>query len=297
MTDLGHSLPSPARRYFELNEGYGSPFVFHLSYRGFYSEVNNLLNAVIYGLGNRRRLIVDESEWCGGRWTDFYTVSLPDAPASVVSTVPEEWVINSVFHPHFNTIRQWSLNCGEVSFPELGIEGSIFEVKRLVARMLTQPVFRDKYRLQSPFAAFHIRRGDKTEGYERQGQRIVEGDHVPGSTYVEFLDRTAPKIQFIYVLTDDYCCVEEVRAAAPNRVVNSLCPRAERGFRIQDFYRLRVGERRAHLTRLVTETAIGARSDLFVGSYKSNTSRFVPLWHDRPERCFSVDSQQQWSPD
>src|SRR6516164_421004 len=103
MTDLGHSLPSPARRYFELNEGYGSPFVFHLSYRGFYSEVNNLLNAVIYGLGNRRRLIVDESEWCGGRWTDFYTVSLPDAPASVVSTVPEEWVINSVFHPHFNT--------------------------------------------------------------------------------------------------------------------------------------------------------------------------------------------------
>jgi hypothetical protein len=290
-------------RYLTLNESFGSPFVFKLTRRGFYSEVNNLLNAVLFGLTKRRRLIVDESDFEGQNWTDFFTANLPTAPSSLINTVPKEWFVDGNLHLGFRTIRNWVTRRHKkfplLWFPELGLGGSVFQVKRSVARMLATPRFSHDIpsELRRPFAAFHIRRGDKVEGYVFNDQLIREGDNVAALAYVDLLNRRAPKVRCIFVMTDDYRSVEDVKTAAPGRVVLSFCLPSERGYYQGEFTSLDVKRKRASLDRLIAEAEIAAASSLFVGGFKSNVARFVTLWHHQPRRCFSIDSMKRWSPE
>jgi hypothetical protein len=150
--------------------------------------------------------------------------------------------------------------------------------------------------LTRPFAAFHIRRGDKVEGYVIDGELIREGDNVAASAYVHLLNRRAPAVRSIFVMTDDYRCVEDVRTAAQGRIVQSLCLPSERGYRQDEFSALDGERKGASLRRLVAETEIAAASSLFIGGFKSNVARFVTLCHHRPGRCFSIDGQKRWSP-
>jgi hypothetical protein len=47
---------------------------------------------------------------------------------------------------------------------------------------------------------------------------------------------------------------------------------------------------------MVAEVEIACRSQLFVGGYQSNVSRYVALTHRCPRRCFSVNNQKRWHP-
>lgn len=281
-------------RYLTLNQSYGSPFVFNLTQRGFYSEVNNLLNAVLFGLAKRRRLIVDQSGFEGQHWTDFFTADLPTAPSSLIRTVPKEWLVDGVTHPGFRLIRKW-VTRRHTRFPWLWLPeigpGSVFDVKRSVARMLTTPRFSQDIpsELEPPFAAFHIRRGDKLD--------TREGDHVAASAYVDLLNRKAPEVRSIFVMTDDYRCVEEIQTASPERTVKSFCLPSERGYQQGEFSAMDVERKRASRKQLIAETQIAAASYLFIGGFKSNVARFVTLWHNQPARCFSIDGKKRWPPD
>jgi hypothetical protein len=289
-------------RYLTVNQSYSSPFIFKLTQRGFYSEVNTLLNAVLYGLAKRRRLIVDESGFEGQNWTDFFAAELPTAPSSLISTIPKEWFVDGVAHPGFYLIRKWAIRRHErfpfLWLPEIGLAGTVFQVKRSVARMLTTPRHSHDIpsELKRPFAAFHIRRGDKVGGYVVNGQVIREGDDIACSAYVDLLNRRAPAVRSIFVMTDDYRCVEEVRSAAPGRTVHSFCLPSERGYQQDEFSAFDLGRKSASLKRLVAETEIAAESDLFIGGFKSNVARFVTLWHRAPRRCVSIDGQKRWLP-
>jgi hypothetical protein len=289
-------------RYLAVNQSYSSPFVFKLTQRGFFSEVNNLLNAVLYGLAKRRRLIVDESGFEGQNWTDFFTASLPTAPSSLINTVPKEWFVDGVKHQGFYLIRKWAIRRHErfpfLWLPEIGLGGTVFRVQRSIARMLTTPRHPHDIpsELKRPFAAFHIRRGDKVGGYVINGQVIREGDDIASSVYVDLLNRKAPEVRSIFVMTDDYRCVEEVKAAATGRIVHAFCLPSERGYQQDEFSALDAGQKRTSLKRLVAEANIATMSDLFIGAFKSNVGRFVALWHHEPRRCFSVDGQKRWLP-
>lgn len=60
------------QRYRALNDSFGNPFVFALTDRGFFSEVNNLMDAMTYGLVLWRRLIVDQTAF-GSRAATYQT--------------------------------------------------------------------------------------------------------------------------------------------------------------------------------------------------------------------------------
>jgi hypothetical protein len=276
--------------------------VFKLTRRGFYSEVNNLLNAVTYSLATRRRLIVDETDFEGLRWTEFFSACLPSAPASVIQTVAPEWVIEGGGARHFWTISTWAAQRHRdrlpVSLPTLGIFGHLFSVKRSLAAVLTAP--RHKAMLPEglvpPFAAFHIRRGDKVNGYLVGDELVIEGDNVPSSAYVDMLERKAPNVRSIFVMADDHRSVDELRAVAGSRRVFTLCSPSEQGYKQSDFSANTLQNKADCLQRLLQETQIAASSAVFIGGFKSNVARFVPLWHRDPRMCFSIDGQRQWSP-
>ena len=93
------------QRYAELNSKFGNPFIYSLTRRGLFSEVNNLLNAIAYGLITRRRLFIDESTFGGLRWTDVFNTSLPTSED--FPHVSARWRMSSTLDPAFHTISNF----------------------------------------------------------------------------------------------------------------------------------------------------------------------------------------------
>lgn len=291
-------------KYLSVNESFSSPFVFRLTQRGFYSEINNLLNAVMFGLAHERRLVVDENQFGGLEWRNLFATSLPVGTTEVTAEVTADWMISGVFSPGFSAIQKWAndrfTSPGALSFPQLGMSGSFFHVKCELARMLTRPPSLPVVLpagLAEQFAAVHIRRGDKTEGFvSSKNQFIIEGDEVAPDVYIEKLANEAPEIRSIFVMTDDFKMIEDFRNAGRDYNICTFCEREENGYRQTEFWSLQPAEKTHRVRRLIAEVEIAAASSIFLGGYKSNVARYVPLLHKHPERCFSVDRQTTWHP-
>ncbi len=278
------------RRYLTVNAHNGRPFALKLTQRGFYSEVNNLLNVMLYGLIKGRRLVVDESEFDGESWSSFFLSKLPTGP---LEGVPPDWVLcgsaSSKFWKIRGDIARRHRQNTPVILPSLHIAGGIRRAKRDLANMIFVPRTSPPPRPQ-PYAAVHVRRGDKI------AHPAPEGEDISLEKYLSMICQKAPNIREVFVMTDDYTSVEEFRALAPDYTFDTLCDPQEKGYDQATFSAKTPAEKAASLDRLIYETQIAIRSDLFLGGFKSNVGRFITLIHDDPRRCFSMDSQTDWLP-
>lgn len=291
-------------RYLTINSSFDSPFVYRLTRRGFYSEINNLLNAVVFGLAHERQLIVDQSRFSDLDWQCLFATQLPIASSELTEKVPANWVISGLSSRNFHKIRRWAkwrhYSRIPLRFPQMQMGGSMFQVKREIAQMLTRPLVAATFPagLTEPFAAMHIRRGDKTEGNLNSKHRlIIEGDDIDPRFYIDKLMLKSPEIKSIFVMTDDYRMIEDLKLAGPDYSIFTFCSPEENGYRQPDFSSLEPVQKVDRIQRLIAETQIAAASSIFLGGFKSNVARFVRLWHAHPERCFSVDGQRWWLPD
>jgi hypothetical protein len=324
--------PMPAfdiKRYLEINDRSDDPFIFTLTNRGFFSEVNNLLNAIAFGLITKRRLSVVQQRSKGIEWNNFFDADLPRQKRRCGAPVDPEWVITGVFSRHFHTIRDemsklWDRR-DRLDIPSLGLRDvDIFQLRRILAYAFCgqrQPrIFGRSLRpartfagplaeqwgalgLQTrEFAAIHVRRGDKIEGedyIDASGQRVhgnPEGEMTPLSTYLDLIRQRAREVSTIFVMTDDYGAVEELRDLVPPQQVRTLCSKNASGYRNNQFYRMSRAKRIQSVEGLLAEVRIASQSALFLGPYKSNLSRFVTNIHRDPTRCVSVDAQLEWTP-
>jgi len=313
------SLPLiPIEHYHELNASYGEPFLFHLTNRGFFSEINNLLNAILYGLFHRRRLAVGEDHFRGLWWSDFFSTALPAERSGDRGRIPGAWQIHGVRTHAFQTLRRFvderHTTGAPLALPDLGLEAPVFTLKQLLAQSFCTPIGHggDDHQAAAiaavlvandlahePFAACHVRRGDKSEGYLRTfGKRVVEGEHTPMATYVERIGALAPELRTLFVLTDDHAVIEEaIRESAGHglRVVY-LCPPTRAGYSNRYFARTSREEKVEQLLEMLQEVWIASGSQLFLGGFKSNLGRFVVLTHRQPQLCHSIDAQRSWDP-
>ena len=109
--------------------------------------------------------------------------------------------------------------------------------------------------LTSPFAAVHVRRGDKTEGYtDDRGQIVIEGDEVAPQVYVKRLIPYAPEIKSIFVMTDDYRVIDDFRKVGRDYSIHTLCRREETGYSQLEFSSLDPVRKTDQIRRLIAET-------------------------------------------
>lgn len=293
--------------YLATNRAYGDPFVFHLADRGFFSEVNCLLNAVVYGLLVRRRIIVNGDAFAAGPWGDYFTGFLPaeDSPAMIATISPQSLASSSsskLFGQIRRRMQRWQRWRRPAFYPHIGICFGFFRPARAVAAVLTEPASQDwkQHVPPEPFAALHIRRGDKIEGpppSEGLSETMeAEGEAIPPERYVELAAARAPGVKTLFVLTDDFSAVEDLRAVASGYHIVTLAEPAERGYRQPSFDLLPLEAKRRQIQRLLVETKVAARSQVFIGGFKSNVARYIALTHDRPQACFSVDGLSHWIP-
>lgn len=292
--------------YLKINAKYSNPFLFSLTGRGFYSEINNLLNAILFGLITKRRLYVDQSKFADGglKWADLYQSDLPWPTKDVQDLIDPQWIIEGVGSEGFWYIRDFiNGRYHDKRFFLLrsyGFYRSIFAVKSHLACQFCQPVTPLDWPedLQVPYAAIHIRRGDKVKGYilPRSGNLIVEGEDVLLSDYLSTIHRQAPHLRSLFVMTDDYQVVNELQDMNPSLNIFTFCEEVDQGYTQDEFNGLGSQSKTMAIRKLISEVNIACNSQIFVGCYKSNVSRYVALTHKHPKHCYSADSQKDWLP-
>lgn len=289
-----------SERYLAANERFGRPFSLNLSKRGHYSEVNYVIAAMLYGLTRRRRLIVSDDNFDGMRWQNFYTSKLPDAPAQTI--IKPEWSALDENAKNFwamgRRAERWHRRKLPIWNHRLGLFDSAFDVARKLADAFCQPqqLIADPA-LKEPYAAIHIRRGDKIAGMLVNGKRTVpEAEDSPPEAFVALLRQHAPDVRLVWVMTDDFSVVNELRRLAPEFAFETMSTPADNGYDQADFCALPVEQKIAERTRLITETEVAIRSSVFIGSLKSNVGRFITLRHQNPSACFGIDGVKHWHP-
>lgn len=290
--------------YQSANRTFGNPIIFHLRSRGFFSEVNAALNAILYGLLERRRVVFDLSRFGGYSWTDFFTVDLPAPNNADRAVVLPDWVILGLRTPHFTTIRSaiaalW--RSGEVlAIPALNLTGTVFDLKRSLTAMFCQPrvMFDPAGVGLSPdaYTAIQVRRGDKVEGYiTGRGELRVEGELVRANAYLELMEQRGFERSAVFMMTDDYRAVEEFQQALPSSRLVTMCEPGEQGYRQAEFDKLDVATRQKAVSRLLSEIQVATASRGFIGPFRSNIALHIANNHIHPDLCFSSDSYQ-WTP-
>ncbi len=92
-----------------------------------------MVTAMIFALKEKRRLIVDDGSFNGYRWSDFFQSALPGDGANA-SVVAEADVVRGGASPAFWAMYEWLAGLWTsgtmLDFPEIGLSGSAFEVKR-----------------------------------------------------------------------------------------------------------------------------------------------------------------------
>ena len=285
-----------ADSYLELNAQFGSPVAYSLGNRGFYTEVNDVLNIVVYCLVHGRRLVVDQSQFGGFRWSNFFDTDLPRADTESESAVPPEARITGPRHPLFLEIQRWVERRYRYRVPmflsEMDFLGGLFGAKRQMAFILSRPhqSGSGRWPFTGEFATFQVRSGDRTD------IAVNRPADAPLSDYLGLLQKHASHLKSVFVMTDDFSVVEELRTLAPALRFESFCHATDRGFDPSRFAALSVDDRILSAKKVVSEVEIATQSAVFIGPFCSSLSRYVTLRHRTRKMCFSVDNQKSWVP-
>lgn len=140
-----------------------------------------------------------------------------------------------------------------------------------------------KNRINEPYHAIHVRRGDKL---------IFEAKPVPIRNYLKKLN--FEKVQILYVASDDDRSLLEVKSEASNLGLNKITILSQigpekNGYNQNDFNRMGEGDKKRCMVNLLTDFEILKAANTFVGSFSSNVSQIVHISR-LGNSSFSVDN-------
>ena len=300
-------------KYTQYNESFCRTCTFQIGKdAGFFSEYNNMILAMAYCLIHRVRFqITSEGANFNPKqgWKGFFLPFCQEAPNDVKHYKTADWrfalkriglhqdwyAITSLF-PYF-TFWKRQMRTQDVfgkcrdrrsmdryhSIRELGFEGDFQQLCAELVKMTWRYNEETEDRisrmiqtlnLPAHYVSVHVRRGDK----------IVEANHMPISQY---MDKLGDGCRNLFVATDDYSVVEEIRAHYPEWAIWTLCTPLERGYMQSAADQECAEEKDRNMITLFATMEILNRAELFVGTYSSNMGMFMGMRN--PSICRGVD--------
>ena len=298
--------------YRRVNEAFRRRMVYHVGVDcGLFVEMNYMVNAMLYCLIHHLRfqLYSEDANFGTGRgWTEYfmpfceevhepfhrsYNFHRPPSWRRILKLCrrqkavgPIVWKLKSMMKTcigrliAFLTYKEYVLLAQDVSdnpnkryhIPELGINGSYYEVYELIARMIwrLQPnilhqedLCKGKIALPPIYDGIHIRGGDK----------ITETDLISGKGIMQVLNPKAGSC--VFVLTDDYRQYQELQTNYPHVHFLTLCQPEERGYLHKAFTQKSPQSRQEAIIRLLISVDLLLHSHSFVGSITTGPSVFI----------------------
>ena len=310
------------QKYIQLNTSMKQKaLIWELTERGFGSEVTIMLLGMLHCLENKTEFKLS-SKYANlafqNGWTDYFfpfcdecnyfllkksfrSISLnyyqPDkfgrkikAYLNFSNYILSLFYMKRVYRLYDVWNAVWNKDFENKTFyiPELNIDGDCHHA----CQILLENIWRIKPEVQQfidqqiaalglgdrPYASLFIRRGDK----------LIEADYVDAREYVHRIRKFNPDIATVFIGTDDYRCVEELRQTCPTWDIFTLCDPQKRGHYQAEFNRQSPIEKRNEMIRLLTIITILTDSQFFVSTFSSNFARLIGLLKGI-ETCESVD--------
>jgi hypothetical protein len=303
------------QNYKLINKSFtNSEMIYPLGNRGFFSEINNLALVVLYCLKNDMNLKIYSKKWSSGRWSDYFKTVVLEYKGII--PVPIDMYIESrkdkyfkKYHRYFkkrmviqdgiwHKMRNENFTDSQFYFPDLGIDGKIFEAKQQIIKILLdlntstltettdlRPILNETVKNS---CGLHIRRGDKVSGKSK------EAECFDIKIYVEKALQFNPTLTTFTVCTDDYEVINDFKLAYPNFKIVSLCPSGRNGYFQKEYnFKQLKSDKRAEVISILKDCNLLINAKLFVGTYSSNVARYVALMRNGKD-CYSIDDD--WNP-
>lgn len=288
--------------------------VYHLGNRGFYAEITTVARAMLYAYLNNFQLSLCSEEFgylYKQGWRDYFLPFCDEYDTSIIE--------DAVTHFHsdirgpgtlLNNIRTFIPE--HISFGPITIDGKQ-EILRFFMKLIFKftPEVKEKInehiaRLTLPYEynAIHIRRGDKVGG---------EDIFYPAELYLKQLRHKGNTDLPLFIMSDDYGAVQELRNVLNEKGISqriiTMCNEEHAGFDIYALrdrtlaYQKKDGRQKStareykenifnETVRLLAETLIASRANLFVGTQLSNIGWMVKALHNEPECCILMTPGQ-----
>lgn len=303
------------KKYQKYNEKQKKHLVYHLGNRGFYAEMTTVARAMLYCYANSLQLWLCSDDF-GYRykqgWEDYFLPFCKEYNATTNGVAADHcYSDRRGTGTLFNKVLGFTSD--EISFGPITIKG-MQEILRFFMLLIyrftlevEQKVNKQAALLNIPpdYNAIHVRRGDKVG--------CAEDMFYPAEVYLDHLFNKGVVRLPLFIMSDDFGAVKELEEILKGQGVSpsviTLCNDTHAGF---DIFALRDrtltysrnegnvkptdSEYRQHIyaetIRLLTETIVAARSNLFIGTRKSNIGWMVRALHNQPECCVLIRPEQ-----
>lgn len=310
-----------SERYRGINAGFRKSLTFGVGiHAGFFSEINLMVLGIVYCLHNGIRFTLHSSS-ANFRliegWNDYFEPFCDEFRDDLLDKLDRRYKTNYAFSltkPRrmyrafrykmeiailkkklgvqfltfdlLDEILNRKLEHIQYNIPQLGIQGDLQEACHTVAQLIwrmnartSQQVEALKTQLNLPekYLGFQIRRGDKQQEIEFTGVELY---------FRKASERSA--VRNVFVLTDDYGVIDELRNAFPEWTIYTLCRPDERGYVHNDFFSKSRTDIYTDTVKLIANIDILKNSELFVGAFSANPSMFLGMLMPR-EKTVSVD--------
>lgn len=279
---------------------------------GFFSEYNNMLFAIIYcKLNNIKFTLASHNATFAYQkgWQDYFVpfcsefnpqynrkFNLRYEPYKIESTRDKwKWLfyktllffrgIDTLTYDIFYKARQLSPQ-QIYSIPDLAGNATLLEHCKVLNQQIWKynevtkdAVVKRLCRLQIPqrYVSLHIRRGDKH----------IETEHTQLNKYIELLQQHTD-CRDVFVATDDYSVIDELRHSYPNYTFYTLTSPQNKGYDQRTFEKQNPEKRRENMYDLFADVELIKQSECFVGTLSSNIGMYLYMVMGA-ERCFGVD--------
>lgn len=304
--------------YRKINEGRMKKLVFQLTRRGFASEINNMLTAMLYCLVHDMEFILYSKSWSArsnSGWNDYFqpfcreysnwifyrsSVFRLKGRKQKISNNIQKIILPNHLNAHdvYEAIRSKEFVAKEFDIPELNIKGDIFQAKKVLFRVVyrhnaeVQRVIHDRDHFLDnikPYISIHVRRGDKV------AEKTKEAEAVVLARYVKHVTSTHPDTKNIFIATDDYRVIKEIKEICPPCWrISTFCRPNATGYDQGRFNWEDENTKKQHMLDLFIDLHFLIESQFYIGTYSSNLSRLVALSKGK-DKCHSLDVDE-WHP-
>jgi len=111
----------------------------------------------------------------------------------------------------------------------------------------------------------------------RGGDKFLEAEILSVNSYVDALQQYCPKCKSLFVLTDDYRCIEALREQLPEVKIETFCTEDQKGYYNDSFYQESKQLVYERIAALLISVDILAQCRSFIGTDSANPSHCVNI--------------------
>lgn len=272
--------------YSSINTAFKKKVVFSVGYyAGFFSEINNMILAMIYCLKNNLKFTLNSknSAIFGDKgWEEYFEPFTEEAAKPIPQKINFRITTNYKFRlKDILRILQYKFTTG-TTYLTFDIWDKFYNesaTSREVSNMInsiwkfnekTQNLLKEKIsslNLPEKFIAIHIRGGDKT---------IEVPELYKPEDFMSVLTKISDN-KNIFVFCDEYKSFEKLRMNYPDYKFWTLCSPMENGYNNSEFQKLDWDIRHSRIINLLTNIELCKNAELFIGTQQANPDYFITV--------------------